>query len=175
MVEAEKGIPVLAELAELSEVIDFDTVNRDLDRALASSQTDPEDTVTAACSMVESVCQSIPIELGQPLPAKNDVQRLYNAVKQPLGLSPDSSDIDPLIANDVRQILSALATVIGGVGALRTHGGDAHSREKGYARVDARIARLTIHAASTAALFVIKTWQRKFPACPLPRADDAER
>ena len=172
LVEAGKNVPVLAELAGLSEVIDFDTVSRDLDRALASSQTDPEDAVTAACSTVESVCRSILIELGQPLPAKKDVQGLYNAVKQPLGLSPDRSDIDPLIANDVRQILSGLATVIGGVGALRTHGGDAHGREKGFARIDARIARLSIHAASTAALFLIETWQRKFPARPLPKADD---
>ena len=135
MSKAGKKCPVLADLAGLSEVIDFDTVSRDLDRALASSQTDPEDAVTAACSTVESVCRSILIELGQPLPAKKDVQGLYNAVKQPLGLSPDRSDIDPLIANDVRQILSGLATVIGGVGALRTHGGDAHGREKGYARM----------------------------------------
>lgn len=174
LVEAGKGVPVISELAGLSEVIDFDTVSRDLDRALASAATDPEDAVTAACSTVESVCRSILIELGQPLPAKKDVQGLYNAVKQPLGLSPDRSDIDPLIANDVRQILSGLATVVGGVGALRTHGGDAHGREKGYARVDARIARLSIHAASTAALFLIETWQRKFPARPLPKAGDPE-
>lgn len=171
LVEAGKGVPVLVELAGLSEVLDFDTVSRDLDRALASSQTDPEDAVTAACSTVESVCRSILIELGLPLPNKKDVQGLYNAVKQPLGLSPDRPDIDPLIANDVRQILSGLATIIGGVGALRTHGGDAHGREKGYARVDARIARLSIHAASTAALFLIETWQRKFPTRPLHRSD----
>lgn len=174
LVEAGKNVPVLAELAGLSEVIDFDTVSRDLERAVASSQTDPEDAVTAACSTVESVCRSILIELGLPLPAKKDVQGLYNAVKQPLGLSPDRSDLEPLIAGDVRQILSGLATVIGGIGALRTHGGDAHGREKGYARIDARIARLSIHAASTVALFLIETWQRKFPARPLPRADDAK-
>ena len=35
LVEAGKNVPVLAELAGLSEVIDFDTVSRDLDRALA--------------------------------------------------------------------------------------------------------------------------------------------
>jgi|TARA_R110000744_G_scaffold302108_3_gene411114 hypothetical protein len=170
LIDAGKGIPVLAELAGLSEVIDFDTVSRDLARALASSQSDPEDAVTAACSTVESVCRSILIELELPLPAKKDVQALYNAVKQPLGLSPDRSDIDPLIAADVRQILSGLATVIAGVGALRTHGGDAHGREKGFARIDARIARLSIHSASTAALFLIETWQRKFPSRPLPKA-----
>jgi hypothetical protein len=38
----------------------------------------------------------------------------------------------------------------------------------------ARIARLSIHAASTAALFLIETWQRKYPARPLPKAGDPE-
>lgn len=167
---AGKDVPVLEKLSGLSEVIDFDTVRRDLDRALASAQTDPEDAVTAACSTVESVCRSILIELGEQLPAKKDVKGLYNAVKAPLGLSPDRSDLDPLIADDVRKILSGLATVIDGVGALRTHGGDAHGRERGYARIDARIASLSIHAASTAALFLIETWQRKYPSRPLPMA-----
>jgi len=173
LVEAGKGVPVISELAGLSEVIDFDTVNRDLERALASSQIDPEDAVTAACSTLESVCRSILVELGEPLPPKKDIQGLYNAVKRPLALSPDRSDIDSLIAKDVRQILSGLATVIAGVGSLRTHGGDAHGREKGYARIDARIARLSIHSASTISLFLIETWQRKFPARPLPKAPAA--
>ena len=171
LVDAGKGAPVLSELAGLSAVINFDTVSRDLNRALESATTDPEDAVTAACSTIESVCRSILVELDKPLPAKKDVQGLYSAVKQPLGLSPDRSDIDPFIAGDVRQVLSGLLTVIGGLGALRTHGGDAHGREKGFARVDSRIARLAIHAASSTALFLIETWQRKFPARPLPKAD----
>jgi|SRR5271157_115982 len=49
------------------------------------------------------------------------------------------------------------------IGALRTHGGDAHGRERGYTRIDQRIASLAIHAARTVALFLIETWQRKFP------------
>jgi hypothetical protein len=35
------------------------------------------------------------------------------------------------IANDVRTILGGLNSVVSGVGALRTHGGDAHGRERG--------------------------------------------
>ena len=174
LVESGKGIPVLSELAGLSEVFDFDTVGRDLDRALASCEADPEDAVTAACSTVESVCRSILTELGEPLPSKKDIQGLYNAIKQPLGLSPDRTDLDPLIANDVRQVLSGLSSMLAGIGALRTHGGDAHGREKGYIRVDPRIARLSIHAASTAALFLIETWQRKFPSRPLPKVGGIE-
>ena len=156
----QETVPLLG-LGELLASIRFDTAKRDLDRALASSQNDPEDAVTAACSMVEDVCHSILCELGESIPQRKDVQGLYNALKRPLGLSPDRSDINPRIADDVRQVLSGLFTVTAGIGSLRTHGGDAHGRERGSARLDARIARLSIHAASTLALFLIETWQRK--------------
>ncbi|MBW8635584.1 abortive infection family protein [Hoeflea sp. WL0058] len=172
LVVAGHSTPVIATLSGVAETISFDTVKLDLERALGSIDSDPEDAITAACSTIESVCRSILIELGQPLPAKKDVSGLFNAVKQPLALSPDRSDLDPQIAADVRTTLGGLATVIQGVGALRTHAGDAHGREKGYARVDARIARLSIHAASTVALFLIETWQRKFPTRTLHRHDE---
>lgn len=174
LVVAGHATPVVEQLSDMVETISFDTVQRDVDRALASIEADPEDAITAACSTIESVCRSILIELGEPLPAKKDVQGLFNAVKGPLGLSPDRGDLDPLIAGDVRTTLGGLATVIHGVGALRTHAGDAHGRERGYARVDARIGRLSIHAASTVALFLIETWQRKFPSRLLHRHDDPQ-
>lgn len=158
-------------LSGKAEHVNFDTVSRDLDRALESAKRDPEDSVTAACSTVESVCRSILVELNEPFPDKKDIKGLFSAVRKPLGLSPDRSDLDPLIAEDVRKILSGLSTLIEGIGALRTHGGDAHGRERGYLRIDARIARLAIHCASTAALFLIETWQRKFPSRELPRRD----
>lgn len=165
--------PVIAQLGRVSENLDFDTVSRDLDRAMNSCDQDPEDAITAACSVIECVCRSIIVELGEELPSKKDIQSLYNSVKRPLGLSLDRPDLDPLIADDVRKVLSGLATTVNGVGALRTHGGDAHGRERGYSRVDARIARLSIHAASTVSLFLIETWQRKFPTRLLPKVSDS--
>ncbi len=47
---------------------------------------DPEDANTAACSILESVCPSILMELSLPLPAQKDIQGLYKAVRDPLGL-----------------------------------------------------------------------------------------
>ena len=99
-------------------------------------------------------------KLGQELPAKKDIQGLVKAVQEPLGLSPARTDLPPEIAADVRQVLQGLATAAAGIGALRTHGGDAHGRERGRTRVDSRIARLAIHAASTLALFLVETWER---------------
>jgi hypothetical protein len=155
---------VVGALASAVVTIDFDTVNRDLERALASAETDPEDAVTSACSVVESVCRSVLIELGSPLPSKKDIQGLYQAVREPLGLTPDKDGVADDIASDVRTILGGLNSVVNGVGALRTHGGDAHGRERGYRRIDPRIARLAIHSASTVSLLLVETWQKKFPA-----------
>lgn len=155
---------VVDALVNVAAVIEFDTVNRDIERALASAESDPEDAVTSACSVVESVCRSVLVELGLLLPAKKDVQGLYQAVREPLGLTPDKEGVSDDIATDVRTILGGLNSVVNGVGALRTHGGDAHGRERGYRRIDPRIARLAIHSASTVSLFLVETWQKKFPA-----------
>ena len=37
------------------------------------------------------------------------------------------------------------------------------SIKRGFARIDFRIASLSVHAASTVAMFVIEMWRRKFP------------
>jgi hypothetical protein len=153
---------VISQIAAKIAVFDFDTVDRDMARALASAEVDPEDAVTAACSMVESVCRSILVELSLSLPARRDIDGLLKAVQEPLGLKPGQADLPQEIAADVRQVLSGLSTAAQGIGALRTHAGDAHGRERDFKRIDARIARLAIHAASTVALFLIETWERKY-------------
>mgnify|MGYP003146404208 FL=1 len=141
--------------------LDFDTVQIDIARALPNLQDDPEDAVTAACSFIEAVCRSILIELALPLPPRKDIDGLIRAVQEPLNLSPGRSDLPAEIEGDIRQILSGLTSVAKGIGALRTHGGDAHGREKGFRRIDPRIARLAINAASSLALFLIETWERQ--------------
>ena len=143
------------------QTLDFDTVQMEIARALPNLQDDPEDAVTAACSLIEAVCRSILIELGLPLPPRKDIDGLIRAVQEPLNLSPGRSDLPAAVEADVRQILSGLTSVAKGIGALRTHGGDAHGREKGFRRIDPRIARLAINAASSLALFLIETWERQ--------------
>lgn len=155
------GVAIVGAISEKTATLDFGTVSRDLERATRNAEDDPEDAVTAACATLEAVCRSILVELGLDLPAKKDVSALVRAVQDPLGLSPGRKDLPDLVAGDIRKILSGLTTATEGIGALRTHGGDAHGRERGHRRIDPRIARLAIHAASTVALFLIETWERK--------------
>ncbi|MGR9238040.1 abortive infection family protein [Rhizobium leguminosarum] len=146
------------------------TVNRDLERAKKGVVDDPEDAITAACSLVESVCRSILVELKVEFPTKLDLAGVYKAVREPLGLSPTKEGVADEISADVRAVLSGLVNAVQGIGALRTHAGDAHGRERGFKRVDPRIARLAIHSASAVAAFLIETWQLRFPGRDLPFA-----
>lgn len=158
-----KAIPARAGLKRRVEILNFDTVQRDIDRALTAAEQDPESAVTSASSTLESVCRSILVELGHPLPAKRDIKTLFREVAQTLRLGADRSDLNAEIAEDVKAILGGLATITQGIGALRTKFGDAHGRERGYFRIDGRIADLAINAASTISLFLIETWQKRHP------------
>ncbi|MDU0364936.1 abortive infection family protein [Rhizobium sp. 25PS6] len=161
----------IANLITAGTKIDFDTVNRDLERAKKGVVDDPEDAITAACSLVESVCRSILVELKVEFPKKLDLAGVYKAVREPLGLSPTKEGVADEISADVRAVLSGLVNAVQGIGALRTHGGDAHGRERGFKRVDPRIARLAIHSASAVAVFLIETWQLRFPGRDLPKSE----
>lgn len=124
---------VFGAIADKTEMLDFGTVSRDLDRATQIEEDDPEDAVTAACATLEAVCRSILFELGLELPAKKDVSTLVRAVQEPLGLSPGRTDLPDLVAGDIRKVLSGLTTATEGIGPLRTHGGAAYGRERGTA------------------------------------------
>lgn len=140
--------------------LDYASVEADLQRALAQADADPEDAITSACSIVESVCKCILDDMQKEYPSKQDIRGLVTEVSKHLNLSPGRDDLPPEWAADIKQILGGLASVTGGIGALRTHAGDAHGRGKRKAPVDARVARLAIHAASTVSLFFIETWNR---------------
>lgn len=142
------------------EEMDYESVSQDFKRALEAAENDPADAITAACSTVESVCKCILDDMGKPYPNKQDIKGLVNEVAMHLNLSPARTDLHSQWKQDIKQILGGLISVASGVGALRTHCGDAHGRGKRQVPVDARIARLTIHAASTISLFYIETWDR---------------
>ena len=147
-------------VAKAAKSSSLESVQADLDRAFQAAETDPADAITAACSTVESGCKCILDEMKHPYPNKKDIKGLVSEVGKHLNLSPARDDLPEELAKDIKQILSGLISVTSGIGALRTHGGDAHGRGRKKAPVDARIARLAIHAASTVSLFYIDTWRR---------------
>lgn len=147
-------------LVTKADALDLVSVQADFERAVSEAEEDPAGAITAACSTVESVCKCILDEMNRPYPTNKDIKGLVGEVAKHLNLSPGRDDLPREWEQDIRQILSGLFNVAGGIGALRTHAGDAHGKGKKPVPADARIARLAVHAASTISLFFIETWQR---------------
>jgi hypothetical protein len=149
------GLPVRS----LSEVIgarDLGALEKEVERALSNVVSDPEAGVTAACSMVESLCKTYMEDEELQLPSKETIHDLWRVVAAHLGFAPGSIEDD-----DVKRVLSGMTSIVMGIGAFRTHAGSAHGRGRKAYRVEPRHARLAIHAAHTLCTFVIETWDRK--------------
>ena len=76
-------------------------------------------------------------------------------------VSIDTKTDQQAAALGAKNVLSS--NVIAGIGALRTHVGTAHGRERGYRRADERIARLAVNSACAVGLFIVETWEKKYP------------
>lgn len=128
--------------------------------------------ITNARSLVESVLIGIEKEFDAQAPEYDgNLQALYKRVQKHLHLEPDRKDIsDPL-----RQILSGLVSVVGGLAAVRNKMGDAHATSY---RPSRHHAKLAVHTAVTLSDFLFETmnYQRARAAKPQtrPRGGEAQ-
>jgi Abortive infection C-terminus len=144
-------------LAERIKTEGMQAVEIEYQRAYKSIASDPEAAVTAACSILESVCKTYLEATNQPLPSKQVLGALWSTTAEHLGLAPKV-----IADDDLRRILQGLYSIADGVAALRTHEGSAHGRSSAKIyRLAARHARLAVHAAHTMALFIIETWEAR--------------
>ena len=143
-------------LLDMLRSTDFEGVDYEFDRALSSIDDDPEDALTAACSVVESLCKIFIEDEALELPSKQTIGNLWKVVAGNLGFNPSRLEDD-----DLKRILSGLASIVDGLGALRTHAGSAHGRGRTRYKLSPRHARLAVHSAHTLVIFVMESWDEK--------------
>jgi hypothetical protein len=128
-------------------------VERDFARALDSVEKDAPDALTAACTIIETYCRVyIEDRPNLVMPKKQELASLWAIVRSDLKLDPTSKK-----DADIRAILGGLGAVVAGIGAFRTHAGDAHGQGRKPYNVKSRHARLAIHAAHALVTFLIET------------------
>ena len=141
-------------LKQLLQEKDLAAVNQEFTRCLDNVETDPPAAITAACSILESLCKVYIEDNSLAVPGNQSIASLWKVVSKNLGFNPSEVEDD-----DVKKILSGLTSVVGGIGSLRTHTGSAHGRGRQPYRVQTRHARLAIHASHTLVGFIIETWE----------------
>ncbi|QDT27856.1 hypothetical protein Enr10x_31910 [Gimesia panareensis] len=113
---------------------------------------DFDGAITNARSLLEGIMRDIEIALDADAPKKYDgnMVKLYQRVQRGLNLEPSRPDID----NPLKQVLSGLSSIIGGVAAIRNRMSDAHVRSY---KPSKHHAVLVVNAVKTLANFLYDT------------------
>lgn len=143
-------------LQELIRGRDLAAINHEFNRAYENVEKEPREAVSAACNILESICKTYIEDEQLDMPAKQDLQPVWTAVRKHLGFDPAQVE-----ERDLQEILSGLIAVVNGIGALRTHASSAHGAGRKAYKLESRHARLAVHAAHTVALFIIESWDKK--------------
>jgi len=133
---------------------DCDTVVHMWEKALDRRTTDPDGAITAARSLIESVCKQILTERNTAYEDSYDLPKLFKTTAKCLNLAPELHN-----DNVIRQILSGIQTTIHGFAALRNELSDAHGQPKGGYRANIRHAEFAVNLAGSTASFLIQTHQ----------------
>jgi hypothetical protein len=125
-------------------------------KALERRTSDPDGAITAARSLLESVCKHILDDRGVAYDDKADLPKLYGILAAELKLAP--SQHTELV---FKQILGGCHTVVEGLGAMRNKLGDAHGTGKRGVRPAPRHAELSVNLAGAVAMFLLQTWEAR--------------
>ena len=124
-------------------------------KALERKRTDPEGAITAARTLLETVCKHILDEAGVEYEDQRiDLPALYKKTANTLNLAPSQHTEEVF-----KQILGGCSAMINGLGTLRNRIGDAHGKGKLPVKPAPRHAELAVNLSGSLALFLIETWE----------------
>jgi Abortive infection C-terminus len=138
------------------EEFDAAHVNAVWSKAMDRRQTDPEGAITAARTLLESVCKHVLDDLSITYNDGADLPKLYKTTAEALTLAP-SQHTEQVF----RQILGGCTSVVSGLGSLRNKLSDAHGKGRVPVKPGARHAELAVNLAGAMASFLVATWEAR--------------
>lgn len=125
-------------------------------KALDRRASDPEGAITAARTLLESVCKHILEEAKVLYDDSPDINKLYRQTAEHLNLAP-SQHTEQVF----KQILGGCTAVVEGLGALRNRLSDSHGKGKLGIKPAARHAELAVNLAGALAVYLLATWEAR--------------
>ena len=122
-------------------------------KALERRSDDPEGAITAAKTLLETVCKHIIDEAGG-IYGQDDLPKLYAMAAELLNLAPSQHS-----ESVFKAILGNCQSVVGNLAGLRNKLGDSHGQGKRHIKPKPRHAELAVNLAGTMAMFLVSTWQ----------------
>jgi hypothetical protein len=154
--EADQLAPALPTIIGRLEALNADAVEAAWKKALDRRNDDPEGAITAARTLLESVCKHLLDDMGQIYEEKADLPKLYAQCASALNLAPDQHT-----EKSFKTILGNCQSVVNELASLRNKISDAHGRGRRPVKPAPRHAELAVNLAGTVSAFLIATWSEK--------------
>jgi hypothetical protein len=154
---ATPGTPGIGPITATLQAFDPEHVHAVWEKALARRTNDPEGAITAARTLLESVCKHILDDAGVTYADDTDLPKLWGLVAEELNLAPAQHQ-----ENVFKAILGNCQAVVNNLAAIRNRAGDAHGQgRRRQVKPKARHAELAVNLAGTMASFLVTTWKEK--------------
>lgn len=134
-----------------------DSVSEIWRKIYSRRDSDPEGTITACRTLLESTCKYILDQFGEEYSNRDDLPKLYRKTASLMQLGPEMQNQEVF-----KQILSGCVSVVNGLASLRNLLGDAHGKSSNYPKPTSRHADLAINFSGTISVFLITTYEEKF-------------
>ncbi len=154
--EQETALPVDKPVARILTEVDSAHVHEAWAKALDRRESDPDGAMTAARSLVETVCKHILDDLDAPYNNNEQLPKLYGKVAQSLNLAPSQHEEQVF-----KKILGGCQTVVDNLCALRNRLSDAHGKGSKAIKPSPRHASLAVNLAGTMACFLVESWEAR--------------
>ena len=133
-------------------------------KALERRHADPDGAITAARTLLETVCKHILDDAGVPYTDRDDLPKLYGTAAKELNLAPSQHTEEVF-----RKILGGAHAVVDGLANLRNRLGDAHGQGKRPVEPAPRHAEFAVNTAGSLASFLLATFEHRTPEVGGPK------
>lgn len=141
--------------------LDLPGLQLQIDRIVASIDTDPAHAIGTAKEMIETTCKSILAARGESYSKSADVPDLVKQTRKALKLLPEDIPDCARGADTIRQLMSQLGSIAQNVAELRSLYGTGHGKEGKARGLQPRHARLVVGSAATLATFLLETHENQ--------------
>jgi len=136
---------------------DANYVLEQITRMESAVENDPGLSIGTAKELVETVCKTILEERGISVDRSPDLPKLVKQTAKELKLTPSDIPDEAKASDNIKRLLSNLATITNGVAELRNSYGTGHGKSAKTKSLGSRHAKLAVGAASTLAIFLVET------------------
>jgi abortive infection Abi-like protein len=151
-----EGSPADPSISELLAQFDHEHVAAAWTKALERRSSDPEGAITAARTLLETVCKHILDDRKVVYASDADLPKLYRLTAEQLNLAPSQHS-----EHIFRQILGGCTSVVEGLGAMRNRLSDAHGHGRQPIKPAARHAELAVNLSGSVAVFLVTTYEAR--------------